>query len=62
MSSYQVGTLVVDIWDAKTEKLVWRGIAAGIVIPENPAKLDKKIDKALKKMVDKWTKMKKKNQ
>jgi hypothetical protein len=61
VSSYQVGTLVVDIWDAKTDTIVWRGIAAGIVIPENPAKLDKKIDKALKKMVAQWRRIKKKN-
>ena len=60
--SYQIGTLVVDIWDAKTEKLVWRGIAANITISENPHKLDKNIEKALKKMIKKWQKMKKKNE
>ncbi len=59
-SVYRVGTLVVDVWDAKTETLVWRGIAADIVITENRAKLDKKIDKALRKMADQWRKMKKK--
>ncbi len=59
VNSYQVGTLVVDVWDAKTETIIWRGIAAGIVIPENPAKLDKKIDKALRKMIAQWRRMKK---
>ena len=59
--SYKVGTLVVDIWDAKTEKLIWRGIAANITISENPHKLDKNIEKALKKMIKKWQKMKGKN-
>ena len=59
--SYLIGTLVVDIWDAKTEKLVWRGIAANITISENPHKLDKNIEKALRKMIKKWQKMKKKN-
>ena len=58
-SAYRVGTLVVDVWDAKTETIVWRGIAAGIVIPESPAKLDKKIDKALRKMIAQWRRMKK---
>jgi hypothetical protein len=57
--SYQVGTLVVDFWDAKTEKLVWRGIAANITISENPHKVKKKVEKALKKMVSKWQRMKK---
>ena len=59
-SVYRVGTLVVDVWDAKTETLVWRGIAGDIVITENRAKLDKKIDKALRKMADEWRRMKKK--
>jgi len=58
-SVYLVGTLVVDVWDAKTETLVWRGIAADIAITENRAKLDKKIDKALRKMADQWRRMKK---
>jgi len=61
VTSYQVGTLVVDIGDAKTDTIVWRGIAAGIVIPENPAKLEKKIDKALAKMVAQWRRIKKRN-
>ena len=59
-SAYRVGTLVVDVWDAKTETLVWRGIVADITITENRAKLDKKIDKALKKMSYEWSRMKKK--
>ena len=61
VSSYRVGTLVVDIWDAETETLVWRGIAAGIVVAENPRKLDTNIEKAVRKMVGKWRKIKKKN-
>ena len=61
VTAYQVGTLVVDIWDAETDTIVWRGIAAGITIPENPAKLEKKIDKALAKMVAQWRRIKKRN-
>ena len=60
VTSYQVGTLVIDIWDADTQKLIWRGMAADIVLTENPTKMAKKIDKALKKMVDKWQRVKKK--
>ena len=58
--SYQVGTLVVDIWDAGTETIIWRGIAAEIAITDDRAKLDKKVDKALRKMVAQWRRMKKK--
>lgn len=61
VSSYQKGTLVVDVWDAKSEKLIWRGMASNIVLTQNPTKMEKKIDKALKKMMDKWEKIKKKN-
>ena len=60
VSSYKVGTLVVDIWDAETDELVWRGVMADITISENPNKMEKKIDKALKKMVHKLRRMKEK--
>jgi hypothetical protein len=60
VSTYQKGTLVVDVWDAKSETLVWRGMASNIVLTQNPEKMHKKIDKALKKMMDKWEKIKKK--
>jgi hypothetical protein len=59
VSTYQVGTLVIDIWDAKTKGLVWRGMAANITVSENPTKMTKRIDKALKKMVNAWEKIKK---
>jgi hypothetical protein len=60
VSTYLKGTLVVDVWDAKTKKLIWRGMATDIVVTADPAKMEKKIDKALKKMVDKWQSMKEK--
>jgi len=60
VTSYQIGTLVIDVWDAHTEKLIWRGMAAEIVLTENPNKMAKKIDKALKKMIDKWRRVKEK--
>jgi len=53
VTSYTRGTLIVDIWDAETKKLIWRGSATDIV-PENPEKAYKKIDKALQKIVAKW--------
>ncbi len=60
VTSYQVGTLLIDVWDAKTEKLIWRGTAANIVVSDNPKKMSHKIDKALEKMIKKWQKVKKK--
>ena len=56
--SYERGTLVVDIWDAASDKLVWRGTAMNITVTPDPTKMEKRIDKALKKMVDKWQKIK----
>lgn len=58
---YKTGTLLIDIWDAETEKVIWRGSASS-VIPSNPAKEAKKIEKALKKMMKEWEKMYKKDQ
>ncbi len=58
VNTYDVGTLVVDIWDAASNKLVWRGTAPNITITDNPDKMGKKVDKALKKLVDTWQKIK----
>ncbi len=58
VSSFEKGTLVIDIWDARTKQLVWRGIMKGIV-PENPDKVSKMIDKGIDKIVAKWQKMQK---
>ena len=51
--TYEIGTLVVDVWDPDSETLVWRGTATGITIVENPQKMQKKVDKALRKIVAK---------
>ncbi len=59
--TYDRGTLIVDIWDAATDKIIWRGTAANITVTDNPIKMEKRIDKALKKMVDKWRKIKENN-
>jgi hypothetical protein len=48
-SEYTVGTLVVDIFDAKTKNLLFRGIAQD-EISDKPEKNIKKIDKAATKM------------
>ena len=51
----------MDIWDVASKKLVWRGTAMNISVTDNPAKMEKRIDKALKKMVGEWRKIKSKN-
>ncbi len=48
-SEYLVGTLVLDIFDAKTKKLIFRGTASD-EISDKPDKNIKKIDKAVEKM------------
>ncbi len=57
VSTYKSGTLVIDIWDARTKNIVWRGTAES-AIPENPKKAAKKIEKILQQMVDRFAKMK----
>src|SRR5215813_12500797 len=48
-STYKVGTLVVDIFDAKNKKLIFRGTAQD-EISDKPEKNEKKVDKATDKM------------
>jgi hypothetical protein len=52
VKTYLKGTLVVDLFDAKTKKLVWRGTATDTV-SDNPAKNAERIDKAVDKMFGK---------
>ena len=40
--TYTVGTLVVDMFDAKTKQAVWRGTASGTV-PGSPEKVDEAV-------------------
>jgi hypothetical protein len=45
----QVGTLVVDIFDIPTKKLIWRATAAD-VLSDKPDKNEKKLEKAVEEM------------
>jgi hypothetical protein len=47
--TYQVGTLVVDLFDAKTKNLVWRG-ASSDTLSNNADKNTKNLDKGVQKM------------
>jgi hypothetical protein len=46
---YQVGTLVIDMYDGKTKQLLWRGSADG-TLSDKAAKNENKLDKAVAKM------------
>jgi len=49
VNTYLVGTLAVDIYDAKTKQLVWRGIATD-TLSDKPEKNAEKVVKSLEKM------------
>ena len=57
VSTYDRGTLVIDIWDARTKQIVWRGSATAVV-PENPQKANKLVENALRKMIKQFDEMK----
>ncbi len=48
-SEYTVGTLVVDIFDAKSKQLLWRGTAQD-ELKDSPEKREKQIEKGTKKL------------
>ncbi len=47
--TYDVGTLVVDMFDTRTQQAVWRGTASGTV-PNSPAKVNAAIEAGLDKL------------
>jgi hypothetical protein len=53
VSEIPVGTLVVDLVDAGTKQLVWRGVA-NQTLASNPEKSEKKINKVVKKLFKKF--------
>jgi hypothetical protein len=53
VNTYEEGTLVVDLFDAKTQEAVWRGTATQDV-SSNPEKQSKNIDKAVQKLFSKF--------
>ena len=50
---YEVGTLVCDVFDAKSETLIWEGIGTK-TIDENPAKRDRNIPKGVQAIMAKF--------
>lgn len=54
--TYERGTLIVDIWDAKTNKAIFRGTAEAVA-KEKPEKAAKQIEKAIEKIAKKFESM-----
>ena len=50
---YGVGTLIIDVFDAREEKLIWEGIGTKTV-DENPQTRDKNIPKSIQKLMDQF--------
>jgi hypothetical protein len=48
-----VGTLVVDIYDAQGKKMIWRGISQGTLSTKG-SKNEKEMNKAVEKMFKKY--------
>ena len=53
VNTYEEGTLIVDLFDAKTQEAVWRGTVTQDV-SSNPEKQSKNIDKAVQKLFSKF--------
>jgi len=51
--TYRVGTLVVDLFDATTKKLIWRGSAID-TLSNKPDKNIKNLDKGVEKMFERF--------
>ncbi len=50
-----IGTMIVDLYDAKTQSLIWRGIAQG-TLNNNGNKNQQLVQKAVQKMFKQWPK------
>ena len=49
------GTMIVDLYDAKTQSLIWRGIAQN-TLSNNGNKNQQMVEKAVQKMFKQWPK------
>ena len=47
--TFEVGTLVVDMFDTSTKQAIWRGTASGTV-PNSPARVDAAVQSGLERM------------
>ncbi|MGA2414866.1 MAG: DUF4136 domain-containing protein [Candidatus Sulfotelmatobacter sp.] len=51
VETYPVGSLVVDLYDARSRQVIWRGVSHD-TLSTKPDKNEKKLDKAVDKMFD----------
>ncbi len=51
VENYTVGTLVIDMLDSRTKRLIWRGSASDVVSGK-PEKDDKKLNAAVSKLLE----------
>lgn len=56
VSTYDTNTLIVDIWDADRQELVWRA-SYSKVFSENPDKVEKQLTAAVEAMAKRWQKI-----
>jgi len=54
--SYEEGTLVIDAYDSKEKKLVWRGMGT-VTVKSKPEKQIKQVEKILAKIGNRWDKI-----
>jgi hypothetical protein len=53
VDEYTVGTLIVDVVDASSGNMVWRGTATATVV-QNPDKMYRRVEKVVRKLFDKY--------
>jgi hypothetical protein len=53
VETYTEGTIVADLFDAQTKKVVWRGVATKEV-SDKPDKVSEQVEKAIEKMFKKF--------
>ena len=53
--TFKEGTLIIDVWEAATKRLIWRGMATATV-SSDPGRNSKKVDRALAEMIKQWEK------
>lgn len=58
--TYERGSLIIDLYDAKKKEAIWRGTAQAVV-KQNPQKASKQIEKAISKIVKKYQQMRAKD-
>lgn len=49
VTTYKIGTLVIDMFDARAQRAIWRATAEGPV-PETPEKINTAIDRTIPRM------------